>query len=973
MLPMKASPGWNCNPSARICGVQHNLEKLGPYGFQDLAAALAVAQFGADVQVLGPGRDGGRDMYTNSTLIWSGSDGERGEVWEGYTVFQVKHKAKLDADQRDNLAWLWSQVRDELQDWANPAMKRGTVPRHLVVVTNVALTPTPETGGETTINANIAKFIRSFDDDSRDVSEAAKRERLAKQARIGRIRRWRIWDANQLDALLTVHGGVRKAFNAFLTPADVFAALDQFTDKLPLDQLGAGLHRHARGSLIAERAIYFDEAGSTDAGGTPIDQIAIDLPIYSTSDGTRRTVLRYVHDRAEHILRPSASMYEGPRHIVIAGGPGNGKTTMSKFIVQVYRAALLRGDPDLGADHQAVIDSTDRTMRLLGLAGLPNHRRWPMRVDLAEYAKEQGLSEDSTLLTWIAHKVTKRSNRGRVTAGALISWMQQWPWLLVLDGLDEVTESRTRKRLIAQVTEFVAEAEADNCDVLVIVTTRPMGYVENIAPTQFDRIDLARLSTAEALAYGVKATTVRLKGDEEKIERVVMDLRRAADNAALRNLMQTPLQVLIMTIIVEGSGRLAPDRYSLFWGYYETVFRRERNKPIAFARLLQEQGAHILDLHQRVAFELQKSSETSAGATATLSATQMRAVAWNVLNDAGFQPSTADATLLDTIVVAATHRLVLLAPHGDDGFGFDVRSLQEMMAARYLATGALPDVISRLRLAAPSPHWRNVWLFVAGQLFYEPQPHRHEQVVSLVESVDKDASHRLGAVCPIAPSLALDLIDDGMARAHPRFYDRLLDKGLELLGAPELQDPLGVARALVRAADVSDRTRGRVADALRNTLAGAPAARATTQRVQQLLDQAAREAGVTVRSQGLSAIRSRSSGFRAENSENDPWKTYADILEQLTPSSPSEAHKVELFDEAVKDAHKTNGTLALSAAIEGMLADPDLALIAEMALQAIAPSSPRLISAIRDQVLPSIYRAPIGEQLAMDSSALRGE
>jgi hypothetical protein len=32
--------------------------QLGPYGFQDLAAAEAVAQFGPQVHVIGPGRDG---------------------------------------------------------------------------------------------------------------------------------------------------------------------------------------------------------------------------------------------------------------------------------------------------------------------------------------------------------------------------------------------------------------------------------------------------------------------------------------------------------------------------------------------------------------------------------------------------------------------------------------------------------------------------------------------------------------------------------------------------------------------------------------------------------------------------------------------------------------------------------------------------------------------------------------------------
>ena len=837
--------------------MQHDLERIGPQGFQDLAAALAIAEFGAHVQALGPGRDGGRDMSTNSTIIRSGSNGQPGQVWQGYTVFQVKHKARLEADPQRNAAWLWSEIRSELKQWADPESGRNPVPNYLFFITNVPLTPTPTSGGESIISKNIDNFIHSLDDDSRDVNDAGRQRRQIQQARTSRIRAWQVWDGIQVDALLSIHDGVRRSFNAFLTPADVFASLSHFTDRLPFDDLQPGLHRHARTALVGERAIYFDEAGSGDTSGTPVDDIAVDLPITAGSDGAKRTLFGFVLDRGEHVLRPSQQIDSERRHIVVAGGPGNGKTTMSKFLVQVYRAALLDGDSDLGAEHLAVIKGTAEALKKLGLPGLPSHRRWPMRIDLAEYAKEDGLSEDSTLLRWIAKKVTKRSNAGSVSAGALDSWLRQWPWFLVLDGLDEVTEPQTRKRLISQISEFVADAEGDNCDLLVVVTTRPMGYVENIAPNQFDRIDLARLSAKEAVDYGIKATRVRLKNDADKIDRIAGELRKAADNEVLRYLMHTPLQVLIMTIIVEGAGRLSPDRYSLFWGYYDTVFRRERSKPIPYARLLQENGQHILDLHQRVAFELQNTSETSDGATATMSEARLREIAWNILKEAGFQPATADATLLDTIVRAATHRLVLLAPHGDSGLGFDVRSLQELMAARYLATGELDTVIARLRVAAPSPHWRNTWLFTAGQLFADPQPHQHEKLVALVESIDVDAQARLGTVCPIGPALAMDLVDDGMARAHPRFFDRLLAQGFRLLSEPNLPDPMGVARTLVRAAEVSDRTRGLVADALRAALGTSGVSRATGTKVQSFMELAAQETGVGPRAKGLSTVRGR--------------------------------------------------------------------------------------------------------------------
>ncbi|MFF0528686.1 NACHT domain-containing protein [Nocardia amikacinitolerans] len=945
--------------------MQHDLARVGPQGFQDLAAGLAIAEFGAQVQILGAGRDGGRDMFCNGTIRWAGADGGPAEVWDGYTVFQAKHKQRLETDPASNAQWLWSQVRVELKEWADPESGRDPVPNYWVIVTNVPLTPTPGSGGFDFLNANIEKFIDDLADDSRDVSSGA--ERKAKRRRLSRLRKWRIWDGNQVDGLITKHHGVRRAFGAFLTVPDVFAHLADFTDKLPLHELQGGLHRHARAALIGDRSIYFDEAGSGDESGTPIDQVAIDLPIAPGPDGKRRTVFGHILDRGEHVLKPSLDLRSGPRHVVVAGGPGNGKTTMSKFLVQAYRAALLDGAADLGADHETVIEATAGTLRNLGRDGLPRHRRWPVRIDLAEYAEEQGLSEDSTLLKWIAHKVSKRSNVGVVTASALDSWMKQWPWFLVLDGLDEVTEPRIRKRLIQQITEFVSEADGDNCDLLVVVTTRPTGYVENIAPTQFERIDLSRLDLEQAVRYGIHAAKVRLKGDDEKLERIAKQLRRAADDDSLRHLMQTPLQVLIMTIIVEGAGRIAPDRYSLFWGYYDTVFKRERQKQTTLARLLQEHASTILVLHQHVGFELQVRSESDS-ATALMRPDELREVAWRVLNESGYRPSDIDSDLLARIVIAATHRLVLLTPisRGQEGLGFDVRSLQELMAARFLTTGPIEQIITRLNAAAPNPHWRNTWIFAAGHLFTDPQPHHHEAIVSLVERIDKDAAHRLGRVCPIAPGLALDLIDDGMARSHPRFHNRLLTVAFEIFRVPLLADPLAVARVLVRAAAASDQVRTVIAQALRDGLSDVPLTRDTTQAIQDQIRIACGEAGVTQHVRGLAVVRGAAIRRRLPTTYDQAWRQYRETLTELSNSS-QRTRTIEQADSSLCAIAESGSVGVDVAPVIEALFDRDAAELLEMALENLVGHEPELMATLRNFVIPMVHRSPVGEILRSSS------
>ncbi|MGI5293074.1 NACHT domain-containing protein [Nonomuraea polychroma] len=940
----------------------YNLEQLGPTGFQDLAAALVVHTFGAGVQSMGAGRDGGRDLYYKGQLVWQKTDEQAGEVWDGYTVFQVKHKERLSARPADDANWLWGHVFKELEAWADPSKGRNPVPDYLVIITNVPLTPVPGSGGHDVLNENIQRYINSLKDASRDVGEAA--ERKAKFARISRLRKWRLWDGNQIQVLLNLYPGVRQAFPGFLTAADVFANLAEVAGSLPLEQLEPGLRAHARTTLIGEGTIYFDEAGSGEGSGLPVHQVAIDLPVTLNGGAQRGSVIQYVLDRGEHMLRPKLTTRRGPRHLIVAGAPGNGKTTISKFLVQAYRAAMLAGASELSTEHQAVIFGMGQALQRLGRT-LPRHRRWAMRIDLAEYAHEHGFEEDSTLIRYIAERVSKRSNLGNVLPRALLSWMKRWPWFLVLDGLDEVTDPTVRKRLIERVTELVTNAEADDCDLFVVLTTRPIGYTENIAPTQFERIDLDYLEPDQAVRYGTLVTSVRLRNDLDRIEKVVRQLNKAAEDEALRNLLRTPLQVLIMTVIVGAAGRLVPDRFSLFWGYYDIVLRRERDKQTSFNRILQEHGQQIQQLHERVGFELQARSEAGDRSNATLTHQELENFTWEVLHEAGFKPSGADSELRNKIVAAATRRLVLIAPRGDEGYGFDVRSLQELMAAMHLTAGPPDVVIPRLRIAALSPHWRNTWIFAAGRLFSTPQDHEHKALVELVESIDDGAYARLGNVVPIGPRLALDLIDDGMARSLPKWRNRLIACGLRVLQEPTPPDLLAIARILLRFADTGDEQRKTVAEGLRDALSGSQTARMTAGNFQTLVRPVAKEIHSRPETKGLAKVLQRP-GAGTPPAPSDGW---ADFDEEIAtfPLPQDTLNKVMAAVTAIRRIREIGEAMAAdekdALAVFDALADDQGAQALAAALQHVAAHEPFLVAELRDDILPVVHRAAVGELL----------
>lgn len=935
--------------------MKHQLQLLSPGAFQSMAAALAIAEFGAGVQAMGAGKDGGRDLYFEGSLKFGS------ETFAGYTVFQVKHHEKLSDSELTNASWLWGEVKKELDAWSewDKDDPRHPLPDQLVFITNIALTPVQNTGGHDRLRKNIQNYRDKLNDKSRDIDDqGAILDKVQRRKRIEHIKTIRFWEGNQLDALLTTHEGVRRRFDAFLTAGDVFTFVSELTGNVPLSDSRPALLDHARTELLSDGQVHFDEAGDRDSPGIPVHEVAIDLPVTFPGGGTRSTVLGHVLERGEHILARDITAVTGPRHIVLTGQPGNGKTTISKMIVQAYRAAALKGSPTLAQSHEATINGTESVLTKLGHQ-LPRHKRWPLRVDLAKYAEERGHKLDESLLRYLADLISKKSNLGNITPAALDSWLSAWPWLIVFDGLDEVTEPDARRTVIQRVLEFVNNAEGDKCDLLTIITTRPVGYTEHIEPASFETVALDDLTPTEAVTYGANAAKVRLRGNSDRIEKVVTALDAAAHDENLVKLLRTPLQVLILSIIVDGAGTITPDRYSLFWNYYDTVVRRERGKNTMVRTLLTTYEPYVHQLHEQAGFVLQQRSETAGHATAVLTQEELRDIGWRILEDAEFAPGDHHADVLDSIIKSATQRLVLIAPR-DGGFGFDVRSLQELMAAMRISDAPLEVLTSRLRLLAPSPHWRNTWLFAAGKLFAERRSHEQKAVVQLVETVD-DAPERLGAHVPIGPELALDVLDDGMARAWPNWSRRLLACGLHVFDAPPSTFDLDAAlRILLRYADTGTDQRADVARMLREDLVPS-ADRNTVGQAAQLVAAHEKDLRVHERTLGLGLVLKQLAHAPHPSPARVDWSAFSEEI-ATSPHGSDSDEVIQGAVEALQVMAKTVRGGKNESDIFAALAQPETAAVLDAALAHVLPGAVDLYRELK-QLLSLEFRAPLGDRI----------
>jgi hypothetical protein len=768
---------WLCEDDA----VDFDLTRLGDREFEHLSQALALQVLGPGVSVFGEGPDGGREATFEGRMRFP----EPGEPWDGYGVVQAKFKRRLVGGRADTDAFLRA-VTAELDRWANPAsnrVKKGRMPQYVLFTTNMVLSAVPASGGVDRAEALIASYA----------------------GRLG-LKGWRVWHHDQLCRLLDLHPEVRRTYAALIIPSDVLARLEELLGGTPA-AVGQRLAVHAAKELTAQQWVRLGEAGHPTNEKLRLGEVAIDLP--ATLDPVRSRelsllteptielgageaigsldrragevpgVVAYLIGRGDTVFRPSCKPTTNPR-LVVVGGPGQGKSTLGQLLCQVYRVALLADRPEesMGPDAAQVLRSTRSQLARLGIP-IPAARRWPLQVRLSAYGDAIAGHPDVSLLRFLAEQVSRRTPE-RVTATDLVSWLQAWPWLLVLDGLDEVAAPTVRETLLQQVSDFLTDAAAADADLMVVATTRPQGYAWEFSPAFYDHLQLRPLERREALGYARRLAAVRHAGDPDLEAQVVARVANAAEDPITARLLRSPLQVTIMSFLLERRVRVPQDRHGLFDAYYQTIYDREAAKPGPVGLLLDQQRSNVNLLHEQVGLLLQIRAERGGDAEALLPRQDLHDLARQRLREEGHADLDAER-LAAQLVAAATRRLVLLVPLTADAVGFEVRSLQEFMAARALLRGDSTLVLERLRRLAPSAHWRNTWLLAAGRAFTHHE-HLRDPIVTLLEDVDTDSL--LAMLVAPGAQLAMDVLDDDIAAQAPRYRRLFAKRTLELLDHP---------------------------------------------------------------------------------------------------------------------------------------------------------------------------------------------
>jgi hypothetical protein len=202
--------------------------------------------------------------------------------------------------------------------------------------------------------------------------------------------------------------------------------------------------------------------------------------------------------------------------------------------------------------------------------------------------------------------------------------------------------------------------------------------------------------------------------------------------------MRSPLQVTIMATLVARGGPAPQERWVLFRRYYNVIYDRENAKRVGdVTELLRSYRTHIDAIHHRVGLTLQVESERSGQTDARLGIQELRKIVGDRLTQEGLAGSVA-SDIQRRIIDAASDRLVFLVGVREGQIGFEIRSLQEFMAAEALMDGPDVDAVRRLNRIAPITHWNNVFLFAAGKCFADRQ-HLRSTVVDICTTLNESA------------------------------------------------------------------------------------------------------------------------------------------------------------------------------------------------------------------------------------------
>jgi hypothetical protein len=684
-------------------------ERLGDHDFQQLVGALLTLRFSDFVPLPLRQADGGRDGVDPTRCL----------------IYQVKWS--VTGQEKNPVSWLDAEIKDESEKIKRFAAQ-GT--RKYVLVTNVASTGTRDTGTFDKLNAKLDEYSKEFGLEMSCIWREALNPMVdsapteTKWAYAEMLAGWdliRYLISEQTDA--TKNSGLRELIRR------VTAAQWDEDERIKFSQVE--LDRERLSELFVD---------------VPADRIGVPRRVEFPPQSTGR-----LGGAATYIAGKSPYPFT-----LVRGAPGQGKSTLSQFVCQAFRIAFV----------------TDQTASASGLPEI-NEPRFPIRFDLSDYAAwiqgydvfdksdstpakkgKRRSAAQSTIESFLAELMTHASGRDAVTPSEVQELFERVPSLIVLDGLDEVGKVSDRKRVVNEIDLFCSRGKSYAVEPKVVVTTRPnsAGLAEP-NPDIFEVISLSPLDAALRDEYLRKWCAVHnVRGNDSRTLR--RNFTEKTREPYIGELAGNPMQLTILLFLLKQHGDATPSqRTELYDAYMNLLLAREPNKHPESVR---KYRTDLMEIVPFLGWYLQSRAEED-GHSGRMADDEIEAAMKHFQSTYGKPEG-----IVDELFEAATDRLWALTSKEEGTFEFEVLSLREYFAARYLYryAGEGDHYFDRtlvFRELLRRPYWHNTVRFYSGNA-------TGSDIYALEAGIKHELSNNASEHVHVA---AWSLITDGVFNSRP--------------------------------------------------------------------------------------------------------------------------------------------------------------------------------------------------------------
>lgn len=448
------------------------------------------------------------------------------------------------------------------------------------------------------------------------------------------------------------------------------------------------------------------------------------------------------------------------KKLILEGGPGQGKSTITQMLAQIYRNEILKKND---------ISPEDRWLPV-------KKARIPIRIELRAFAEWLNENINKSVEEYLSNIIQNDSGGNNISVDNIHTIVEQSPVLLIFDGLDEVGNDELRDSVLMKISECTERFEEDlKCDLKVIVTTRPpaiAGRREQLS--EFNRLPIAPMNSERIQKYLDRWVSVQVQ-DEDDRESVKKSFNRRREETHVKALAQNPMQLSVLLHFIRLKGEAFPDRRAeLYRDYFRTVIDRDVEK----SPELRKQRDIIETLHQLLGYKIHSLSEAEQ-ADGMLKRGQLLDIVQEWLNSQGYKVKTAGE--LFKLGEERLGLIVALKGEGEEArYGYEIQPIREYFAAAFIneqIEGNAHDVYEAMLHRS---YWKEVALFLAG--LRRPNEKADLILRAKVADDDKDLGWRQHG-----RSITFQLLQEGVFGQAGQVYSEAINYLIDLFDPSILQ------------------------------------------------------------------------------------------------------------------------------------------------------------------------------------------